>query len=126
MKKNILFLSILVLVISVVSMIPALATQAQVSAEAIQAADLSQSGGSMGTVLCNILQFVTGPIGKGVASLAIIGVGVGFFSGKVSWSALIAVTLALATLFGSPAIIRVISGDKTGQFACGRGMDALS
>ncbi|GMO65001.1 MAG: hypothetical protein Ta2D_11630 [Rickettsiales bacterium] len=75
------------------------------------------SGGSMATVLCNVLGFVTGTVGKTLASFTIIGVGLGFFSGKVSWGAMIGVTLGISALFGSPAIIRAVTG---GGEICGR------
>ena len=69
------------------------------------------SGGAMQDVLCNVLRFVTGTIGKTIASFIIIGVGVGFFTGKVSWGLLIGVTLGISAMFGAPAIIGAITGD---------------
>ncbi len=61
-------------------------------------------------MLCNVYLFITGGIGKAVASFVIIGVGVGFFSGKVTWGVLIGVALGLSTLFGGPAILSAIAG----------------
>ncbi|MDR2527186.1 MAG: TrbC/VirB2 family protein [Rickettsiales bacterium] len=75
-------------------------------------------GGTMAVVLCNVLGFVTGTVGKTLASFVIIGVGLGFFTGKVSWGALIGVTLGISALFGSPAIIRAVTGG--GNTICGR------
>lgn len=66
--------------------------------------------GALGIVLCNVLNFVTGTVGKTIASFIIIGVGVGFFSGKVSWGLLIGVTLGISAMFGAPAIIKAITG----------------
>ncbi len=68
------------------------------------------SGGAMQQVLCNVLRFVTGTIGKTIASFIIIGVGVGFFTGKVSWGLLIGVTLGISAMFGAPAIVNAITG----------------
>jgi len=68
-------------------------------------------GGAMQTVLCNVLRFVTGTVGKTIASFIIIGVGVGFFTGKVSWAVLIGVTLGISAMFGAPAIIQAVTGD---------------
>lgn len=70
-------------------------------------------GGTMQTVLCNVLKFVTGGIGKTIAAFIIIGVGIGFFTGKVSWGVLIGVTLGISAMFGAPAIIGAITGDTT-------------
>ena len=66
---------------------------------------------ALGTVLCNVLNFVTGTVGKTIASFIIIGVGVGFFSGKVSWGLLIGVTLGISAMFGAPAIIGALTGE---------------
>ena len=73
----------------------------------------SGDGGTMQIVLCNVLKFVTGGIGKTIASFIIIGVGLGFFTGKVSWGVLIGVTLGISAMFGAPAIIRAVTGDTT-------------
>lgn len=81
------------------------------SATAISSA--SGSAGDMGVVLCNVLKFVTGTVGKTIASFIIIGVGLGFFTGKVSWGVLIGVTLGIAAMFGAPAIIKAVTGDAT-------------
>ena len=71
--------------------------------------DVNASNDMM-VVLCNVLNFVTGGIGKTIASFIIIGVGLGFFTGKVSWGVLIGVTLGISAMFGAPAIIRAITG----------------
>lgn len=71
------------------------------------------SGGDMQIVLCNVLAFVTGGIGKTIASFIIIGVGLGFFTGKVSWGVLIGVTLGISAMFGAPAIVKAITGGST-------------
>ena len=75
------------------------------------ASDINQSN-AMAKVLCNVLKFVTGGIGKTIASFIIIGVGIGFFTGKVSWGLLIGVTLGISAMFGAPAIIGAITGDS--------------
>ena len=69
-------------------------------------------------VLCNVLRFVTGGVGKTIASFIIIGVGVGFFTGKVSWGVLIGVTLGISAMFGAPAIVGAITGGSGSQL-CG-------
>ena len=64
----------------------------------------------MQIVLCNVLKFVTGGIGKTIASFIIIGVGIGFFTGKASWGVLIGVALGISSMFGAPAIIMAVTG----------------
>ncbi len=41
------------------------------------------------TTMCNMMKIVTGNAGKAIAAFAIIAVGVGFFTGKVSWGFII-------------------------------------
>ena len=61
-------------------------------------------------VMCNALKIVTGNAGKAFAAFAIISVGIGFFSGKVSWGLMIGVTAGIAAMFGAPTIVAAIAG----------------
>ncbi len=65
---------------------------------------------TMEATLCNIYLFITGGIGKTICAFTIIGVGIGFFTGKVSWGVLIGVALGIASLFGGPAIMVAVTG----------------
>lgn len=71
------------------------------------------SGGDMQKVLCNALSFITGSVGKTLAAFIIIGMGIGFFTAKVSWGVLIGVTLGIASMFGAPAIVAAVTGGST-------------
>jgi type IV secretory pathway VirB2 component (pilin) len=62
------------------------------------------------TTLCNMMKIMTGNAGKAIAAFAIVAVGVGFFTGKVSWGLLIGVTAGVAAMFGAPTIVSAISG----------------
>ena len=64
----------------------------------------------MAATLCNVYIFITGSIGKTICAFTIIGVGIGFFTGKVSWGVLIGVALGIASLFGGPAIMQAVTG----------------
>ena len=64
----------------------------------------------MEKTLCNIYLFITGGVGKTICAFTIIGVGIGFFTGKVSWGVLIGVALGIASLFGGPAIMVAVTG----------------
>lgn len=68
--------------------------------------------------MCNMLKIVTGSFGKSVAAFAIISVGIGFFTGKVSWGLLIGVAAGIAAMFGAPTIVAAISGKSA--FDCGQ------
>ena len=70
----------------------------------------NSKGGDMQIVLCNAMKFVTGGIGKTIASFIIIGVGITFFTGKASWGLMIGVALGVSAMFGAPAIINAVTG----------------
>ena len=66
---------------------------------------------------CNAMQVVTGNAGNAFAAFAIISVGIGFFTGKVSWGLMIGVAAGIAALFGAPSIVAAINGNQA--FDCG-------
>ena len=107
MKKTLLFLALFVGIFAVFSMTGAFAETG------IGISSATGNATEMQTVLCNVLKFVTGTVGKTLASFIIIGVGLGFFTGKVSWGLLIGVTLGISAMFGAPAIVRAVTGDTT-------------
>lgn len=80
---------------------------------------------AMTDTLCNVYRFITGGVGKAICSFVIIGVGIGFFTGKVSWGTLIGVTLGIASLFGGPSIMAAVTNsqppcsDSTGPVTIG-------
>jgi len=71
------------------------------------------SSNSFTRSICNALKVVTGSAGKTFAAFAIIAVGIGFFSGKVSWGLMIGVAAGIAAMFGAPSIVAAISGQDT-------------
>lgn len=60
--------------------------------------------------MCKALQLVTGNAGKAFAAFAIISLGIGFFTGKISWGLMIGVAMGIAAMFGAPAIVGMLSG----------------
>lgn len=62
-------------------------------------------GGTIGNMLCNVANWFKGPIGRGIATLAIIVIGVGALMGKVSWGMAIIVGIGIAVIFGAPTIV---------------------
>ncbi len=61
-------------------------------------------------VMCNVLAIVTGTAGKTFAAFAIVSVGIGFFTGKVSWGLMVGVAAGIAAIFGAPTIVSAIAG----------------
>ena len=61
--------------------------------------------------MCAAMTLVTGNAGKAFAAFAIISLGIGFFTGKISWGLMIGVAMGIAAMFGAPTIVSVLSGD---------------
>lgn len=70
-------------------------------------------------VMCNVLRIITGNAGKAFAAFAILSVGIGFFTGKVSWGLMIGVAAGIAAMFGAPTIVAAITGGSS--FDCASG-----
>lgn len=60
--------------------------------------------------MCNVSNIITGNAGKAFAAFAIVSVGVGFFSGKISWGLMVGVSLGVSAIFGAPTIVAALSG----------------
>lgn len=68
--------------------------------------------------VCRVYDIATGTAGKAFAAVGVISVGIGFFTGKVSWGLMISVAAGIAVFFGAPSIIAVISGDQSAAGLC--------
>lgn len=78
---------------------------------------LAQGAGAdteMGEVLCTVVDWFTGNLGQGIATLAIIVIGVGALMGKVSWGMAIIVGIGVAVIFGAGAIVEQLGARGTG------------
>lgn len=76
---------------------------------------LAASGDTIADVLCEVVGWFTGKVGKGIATLAIIVIGVGALMGKVSWGMAIIVGVGVAVIFGAGEIVN----DLGGSGSCG-------
>lgn len=115
MKKFSSFLSRVAL-LSFVSLAIAPAIIPFISSEALASSVVSVTSGAddvndnkLVETMCNALKIVTGSGGKAFAAFAIISVGIGFFTGKVSWGLLIGVAMGIAAMFGAPSIVAALS-----------------
>jgi len=61
------------------------------------------------TTLCNVVNSLTGGIGRSVATIAIIALAVGLFLGKLSWGLALATALGIAMVFGAPTVVGWLS-----------------
>lgn len=90
------------------------------SANAVMASNTTESdiinnelgSTTMTGVLCSIMKFVTGGVGKTFASFAVIFVGIGFLAGKTTWTAMITFALGIAAIFGAPVVISAFVGGE--------------
>lgn len=73
--------------------------------------------------MCNIDSIVTGPAGKTLAAVAIVATGVGFFTGKISWTLMIAMTMGIASIYGAPTVVSALTGQEV--FECEEGKTYL-
>lgn len=72
-------------------------------------------------MLCNVINYATGNLAKAVATIVLVALGIGFFSGNINWSALVGTAAAIGMVFGAPAIIlKLTSGGVSGQSFCAR------
>jgi type IV secretory pathway VirB2 component (pilin) len=67
---------------------------------------------SFAAAMCNLDSIVSGNMGKVLASLALISIGIGFFNGKVSWGLLIGVSAGIALMFSAPNLLSVLTGES--------------
>jgi len=66
------------------------------------------------TVLCNVVTQLQGPIGKGIATIAIIVLGIGLFMGKLSWPLALATAIGIGIIFGASNIVGWLSPGNDG------------
>ena len=64
-------------------------------------------------VMCNVVSWFTGKVGGGIATLAIIVIGVGALMGKVSWGMAIIVGLGIGVIFGAGQIVSALGATST-------------
>ena len=69
---------------------------------------------TIGGLLCRVADWFTGSVGQGIATLAIIVIGIGALMGKVSWGMAIIVGIGVAVIFGAPTIVQELSGNQAG------------
>lgn len=61
---------------------------------------------------CRVFLILTGTPGKILASVVIITLGMGFFTGKVSWGLMIGAAAGIGAMFGAPTIVEFIGGSS--------------
>lgn len=59
----------------------------------------------MGYVVCSVVGIIYGNLGRGLAVLAVIVVGIGATLGKVSWGLALTVAVGIGTVFGAVPLV---------------------
>lgn len=80
--------------------------------EAMAAATANTSDAISG-VLCKVVTKLTGQMGRGIATIAIIVLGIGLFLGKLSWAVAVATAIGIGLIFGSAQMVTWIGGSST-------------
>jgi type IV secretory pathway VirB2 component (pilin) len=65
-------------------------------------------------ILCNIVAWVTGGVGRAIATIAIVIVGIGALMGKISWGMALIVALGIAIVFGAATLVDVLGAQNAG------------
>jgi type IV secretion system protein VirB2 len=76
-----------------------------ISADFAMAQATNQAFAPLQTVVQALVDFITGPFGRLVAIIAVIGLGFLAFAGRLSWFTAGAVILGMGLVFGAPAIV---------------------
>ncbi|MDX2113126.1 MAG: TrbC/VirB2 family protein [Alphaproteobacteria bacterium] len=72
----------------------------------------------MGDVLCRVVDFMYGNLGRGLATLAVITLGVGALLGKVSWGMAVTVGVGIAVIFNAETITAMLLGCGASNTFC--------
>ncbi len=70
----------------------------------------SANSNAITAVICNIVVSLTGSIGQGISTVAIIFVCIGMFLGKMHWGLAMSITVGIGGLFGAPNVVEWVSG----------------
>lgn len=89
----------------IAALVSALAICQLAAADVAMAQATNQAFAPLQTVVQAVVDFITGPFGRLVAIIAVIGLGFLAFAGRLSWFTAGAVVLGIGLVFGAPAIV---------------------
>ncbi len=72
-------------------------------------AQVTDDLGGIGSSICRIVNALQGNIGKGIATIAVIFLGIGAFFGKVNWGLAIMVAGGVILIFGAAQIVQSVT-----------------
>ena len=65
-------------------------------------------------LLCKVVNLLTGTIGSAVATIGIVVLGIGLFTGKLSWTTAIATALGIGIVFGAASLVSYLTPTSGG------------
>jgi len=80
----------------------------------ISAAHAASVNTPMGDVLCTIVDMVYGNLGRGLATLAVVIIGVGATLGKTSWGLALTVAVGIAVIFNAATVVGYLGSGAEG------------
>lgn len=83
------------------------------SAEVLASSSTTTTSDGVSDVLCRIANQLSGPIGKGISTIAICVIGIGLFMGKLSWALALATGLGIGLIFSAGKVVTWLSADTT-------------
>ncbi len=60
--------------------------------------------------LCAIYKVFAGPIGKILAMMTLVAIGISFFMAKITWTVALTVVCGVAAIFGAPSLVKIMTG----------------
>lgn len=82
-------------------------------------ASASSGSNAIACTLYHIQSQLTGAIGKGIATIAVVVLGIGLFLGKLSWGLAIATAMGIGLIFSAGSIVSWLGGaNATGTMSC--------
>lgn len=72
-----------------------------------------QNSDAIANTLCIITQALQGDIGKAIATIAIVVLGVGLFLGKISWPLAVATAIGIGMIFGAAELVQWLSSNSS-------------
>ena len=75
-------------------------------------------GGGIAGALCTIVGWFKGPVGKAIASLAVIFLGIAAFFGKAQWGTALLYAAGITAIFSADQIINAVVPAAAG-YSCG-------
>lgn len=76
--------------------------------------DAYATNSAMGNVLCAIVSLVYGNLGRGLATLAVVILGVGATLGKTSWGLALTVAVGISVIFNAHIIVGYLGNNAAG------------